>query len=208
MKTHDLSSLPILLLAAGQSSRMRGRDKLLEDIDGVPLLRRQVERALRATDGEVLVTLPPKPHPRRDVLKGLVVTQVAVPDADLGMSTSLTRGLAAVPQTAKAVMVLLADMPEITHGDMKTVLRAVEVQKTALIWRGTTSDGVPGHPIVFARQLFKELACVTGDTGGAPVVARHKDVTALIRLPGTRARLDLDTPEAWVQWRQSRAETP
>ena len=34
--------IPILILAGGASSRMQGRDKLLEDVDGVPLLRKQV----------------------------------------------------------------------------------------------------------------------------------------------------------------------
>ncbi|NBR54129.1 MAG: nucleotidyltransferase family protein, partial [Rhodobacteraceae bacterium] len=37
---------PILILAAGKSSRMRGRDKHLEEIDGVPLLRRLALAAL------------------------------------------------------------------------------------------------------------------------------------------------------------------
>ena len=43
--SHPRSDLPIILLAAGQSSRMRGRDKLLEKIDGVTLLGLQVRRA-------------------------------------------------------------------------------------------------------------------------------------------------------------------
>ena len=204
MNAKALSTLPIILLAAGASSRMRGRDKLLEDIDGAPLLRRQAMRAIDATLGPVLITLPPEPHPRRDVLAGLNVTQLAVPDAALGMSRSLRRALAQVPENADAVMVLLADLPELTTGDLMAVLNAVTGDGDALIWRGTTSQGAPGHPIVFARSLFKELAMITGDTGGANVVARHLDRTVFIRLPGNRALLDLDTPEDWAAWRAAR----
>ncbi|MEL6586700.1 MAG: NTP transferase domain-containing protein, partial [Pseudomonadota bacterium] len=47
----------ILILAAGASSRMRGRDKLLEEIDGTPLILRAV-RAACAVSAEVVVALP------------------------------------------------------------------------------------------------------------------------------------------------------
>lgn len=197
------SSLPIIILAAGASRRMRGRDKLLEGIDGVALLRRQSMRAIGATLGPVIVTLPAGSHPRREALVGLNVTQVATPDAALGMSASLRRGLAQVPDDADGVMVLLADLPDLTTPDLMTVLDAVNTNSDTLIWRGTTSDGAPGHPIVFARPLFEELASITGDTGGATVVARHADRTSFIPLPDKRARLDLDTPEDWAAWRAS-----
>ena len=68
MTTNVSQDLPILILAAGQSSRMRGRDKLLEEIDGVPLLRRQVDMARAAGLGSVFVTVPEVPHPRHDIL--------------------------------------------------------------------------------------------------------------------------------------------
>ena len=73
---HNLN-IPIILLAAGQSSRMRGRDKLLEMVDGQPLLRRQAAMALAVTDAPVLVALPAAPHPRYDAIEGLAVTPVS-----------------------------------------------------------------------------------------------------------------------------------
>ena len=53
-----MSDIPILLLAAGSSSRMRGRDKLMEEVDGVPLIARAAGIARAATEGAVIVTLP------------------------------------------------------------------------------------------------------------------------------------------------------
>ncbi|WP_370741664.1 NTP transferase domain-containing protein, partial [Pseudooceanicola lipolyticus] len=49
--------MPILLLAAGQSARMRGRDKLMERVEGRPLIRRQADIARAATSGPVIVAL-------------------------------------------------------------------------------------------------------------------------------------------------------
>ncbi|WP_227267922.1 nucleotidyltransferase family protein [Roseobacter weihaiensis] len=204
MKQTDLSRLPIILLAAGQSSRMRGRDKLLEQIDGKPLLRDRAETARAATSGPVIVALPPAPHPRYATLEGCDVTPCPIPDAALGMSASLKGALAALPQDCPAVMVLLADLPELTAEDLRCVFAAMDQDRTAVIWRGTTQEGAPGHPIVFANPLFADLSRLSGDTGGQEVVRQHRDRTVPVPLPGRRARRDLDTPEDWAAWRATR----
>lgn len=195
--------IAIVILAAGASSRMRGADKLMQDVDGVPLLRLQAMRAL-ATGCHVLVTLPPAPHPRYDALDGLAVTQVAVENAHEGMNASLNSGLNAVPHAAYAAMIVLADMPDLTEGDFNTVLQAIDIKSEILIWRATTQSGAQGHPIVFHADLFPALKALEGDQGGAAVVKAHPDRTKLIPLPADHARTDLDTPEAWATWRGAR----
>ncbi|MEM9576748.1 MAG: nucleotidyltransferase family protein [Pseudomonadota bacterium] len=196
-----LSDLPILILAAGQSSRMRGGDKLMEVVEGKPLLRRQIDNARSATGGGVIVTLPPAPHPRQKLVQATSAQIVPVPDAALGMSASLRRGLGAISADAPAAMILLADLPELTPADLRRVLAAVNTESSTLIWRGATEDGKPGHPIVFARPLFTVLQRMQGDDGGQKVVSEHQDRMTIVRLPGQRARLDLDTPEDWHRWR-------
>lgn len=194
--------IPILILAAGASSRMRGRDKLLEEVDGIALLRRQVLRA-QATGAPVLVTLPDAPHRRYGVLAGLDLHTVPVPHAAEGMNASLRAGLSALPKNAAGVMVVLADMPEITVDDLKTVLQAVDFKSENLIWRATTARAEPGHPIVFHRSLLPELMALHGDQGGSAVVKAHQNRTVFVPLPGAHARTDLDTPEAWAAWRDT-----
>ncbi|MGJ5618985.1 nucleotidyltransferase family protein [Sulfitobacter sp. MF3-043] len=204
----QLMSFPIIILAAGQSRRMRGRDKLLEDIDGAPLLRRQAQMARAVTDGDVIVALPPAPHPRYDTLSGLQVSTLAVADADEGMNASLRAAILALPATAKCAMILLADLPDLTADDLITVANSIDLKTQQLIWRGATQDGAAGHPIVFKADLFAELAVLSGDTGGREVVAAHQDQTVFVPLPGTRAHGDLDTPEQWAIWRRSRQDAP
>jgi CTP:molybdopterin cytidylyltransferase MocA len=183
---------------------MRGRDKLLEPVDGQPLLRRQAERARAATQGAVFVTLPPKPHPRHEALQECGIETIEVADAVRGMSASLKAGIAALPEDAEAVMILLADMPDLETGDLLAVCRQVDDDKETLIWRGATERGAPGHPIVFRRALFDALLHLDGDSGGAEVVARNAARARLVPLPGERARNDLDTPEAWEAWHAAR----
>ncbi|MBQ0718289.1 CTP:molybdopterin cytidylyltransferase MocA [Sulfitobacter litoralis] len=196
--------IPIILLAAGQSSRMRGRDKLTELIDAEPLLRRQARIARAATKAAVIVALPPAPHPRYDLLRGLDVTLLPVPDAAEGINASLRAGFAALPSGSLAAMILLADLPELTEGDLRYVMQSVDLKTKYTIWRGATSDGKAGHPTVFAAYHFNRILQMSGDTGAKEIIAQAQAETLTVPLPGNRARLDLDTPEAWAAWRAAR----
>ncbi|MCL6285512.1 nucleotidyltransferase family protein [Ruegeria sp. 2012CJ41-6] len=193
-----MSTIPIILLAAGASSRMGGADKLMRPIDGEPLLRRTARRARGA--GPLYVALPPAPHPRHDAVAGLDAHIVPVPDAAEGMNASLRRAVSALPPSAPAVMILLADLPDITKNDLKNVLQAVDLKTDTLIWRGATEAGKPGHPVIFARELFPDLLALTGDAGAQSVARLHAARTVCVPLPGTNARRDLDTEKDWSDW--------
>ena len=192
--------IPILILAAGGSTRMRGADKLLEQVAGQPLLRLQAERAL-ATGQPVFIALPHADHPRAAALSDMDVTPLVVPDAAEGMSATL-RG--AVPQLpdAPAFMLLLGDLIDIGADDLMMMLQTHRDQPDNLVWRGATEDGKPGHPILFDASLRPQFATLSGDDGARAIVAPLTARTCLVPLKGNRARRDLDTPEDWANWRR------
>jgi CTP:molybdopterin cytidylyltransferase MocA len=196
--------IPILILAAGSSSRMRGGDKLLERVSGEPLIRLQCKRAL-ATGHPVFVALPSTNRPRATVLNDLDVTQLIVPEAREGMSGTMRGAIAQLPE-APAFMILLGDLVALETTDLQAVINARLQDPNALIWRGATSVGKPGHPIIFDARLRNEFAMLEGDGGGESIVNRHKDKTKFVRLRDDRARFDLDTPEDWAAWRNSLLE--
>lgn len=196
--------MPIILLAAGQSRRMRGADKLLMRVDGRPLIRRQAAMARSVTSGVVIVALPPPPHPRHDALQGLDLTLVAVPDSRDGMAASIRCAFGAVPPHAPAAMLVLADLVELQADDLRKVGQSVDLSSGKRIWRGATETGEPGHPIVFAAALFAQIARLHGNAGARSVVTASGDAVVLVPLPGRRARRDLDTPEDWESWRSER----
>lgn len=194
--------MQILILAAGASSRMRGADKLMERVGGQPLLTR-IARAALETGCAVTVALPPDRPARAAALDGLAVARVTVPDAAQGMAASLVAGIAALPPGP--VMLLLADLPEITGDDLCT-LRDAAARAPGRILRGTAADGTPGHPVVFPAALRPDLLALTGDEGARSLLKRHAAEIIAVPLPAAHATTDLDTPEDWAAWRALRRQ--
>lgn len=187
----------IVIPAAGASSRMRGGDKLMEHVDGRPLLRLVTERAL-ATGFAVRVALPSIDHPRAQALAGLGTEVIAVADWADGMSATLK---AAVAQIDTDVMIVLADMPNITTAHIVALTAARDSTPNALIWRTQTPNGKAGHPTLFDRSLLPEFSALSGDQGAAPIIKSHANALCLMQVSDIDAHLDLDSPEAWDTFR-------
>ncbi len=190
-----------LVLAAGAARRMRGRDKLLEDVGGRPLLRAVAEAATASRADETVVVLPPDAPARRAALAGLDVRIVEAADWAEGMAASIRAGLAEISRRADAVVVLLADMPEVGPGDIDRLIAAFDPETGREICRAVTADGAPGHPVLFGRRFFETLAGLGGDRGARDVLAEAAEFVVEVPTAGRAALVDLDTPEDWAAWR-------
>jgi len=181
---------------------MRGADKLLEPVCGEAVLRR-IARAAAAAGGPVAVTLRAPDPARAAVLAGLDVTLLPVPDAEQGMGASvrIAAGWAA-GIGAGGLILCPADLPELEPGDFAAIAAAFDPAGPPL--RATDDAGVPGHPVAFPARLFAELGAVTGDRGARDVLARHP--ARPLPRPGRGPTLDLDTPDAWDDWRRTRPD--
>ena len=193
-----------VVLAAGQSRRMGGRDKLLEPVAGAPLLR-HVVRALSASSvDEIVVVLPPDPGERLTALAGTKARAVINPRAAEGMGTSVGVGVTALKAEADAVLIVLADMPEVTAGDYDRLIAAFDPAEDRAIARAVTEAGAPGHPVLFGRRFFELLQALEGDRGARSLIGDHPEFLVDVTLPGSAAATDLDTPEDWDAWRAAR----
>lgn len=196
--TSSMTPPVILLLAAGASSRMKGRDKMLEEVEGEPLLRLMARRAMKS--GVALrVVLGPGQDARRAALEELDVEIVEAEGTD-GMAASIRAGIAGLDAP---VLILLGDMPEITAGDIYLMV-SLHAQAPGAILRAATRDGTPGHPVLFPADLLPELARLSGDAGARDILKREGRRVHLLPLKDDRATVDLDTPEAWAAWRAGR----
>lgn len=172
-----------LLLAAGGARRF-GAQKLVQPLGGKPLVRHAADALAKATD-ELLVVAGHQSDVVRDALAGMRCAFVENPQWSDGIAGSVRAGIAALPPNAAAVVVALGDQPGI---DTRTVHRLIEC------WRATGVPivsaryrGVRGHPVLFDRAVFGELAALEGDVGAKPVIERDDARVATIDL-------DLDGP--------------
>lgn len=189
----------ILILAAGKSSRMRGKDKLTHKIDGVEQIKR-IALSACATGCVVAITLPDAAHPRASYLLDLDLQIVSVPEAHLGMGRSIAAGISLLAsKDLDGVMIVPADMPEITQIDFCTVMKAF-FKAPHLIVQACTAKGQPGHPVIFPKSVFHNLQTLSGDRGAQAIIQANKHLQQLVKLPHLNATTDLDTPEEWQEW--------
>ncbi len=192
---HDCAAA--IILAAGQSRRMGGPNKLLARFGGEPLIRRMARRAISSKADPVIIVTGHRAGDIKHTLDGLDVQIVHNPDFAEGLATSLKTGLQAVPEHAHGALVLLADMPEITPAIMDRLIDAFRARQGPAIVLPTIA-GKRGNPVLWSRDFFPELMTVTGDTGARHILARHEEAVERVEI-GAAAGVDIDTPEALVK---------
>jgi molybdenum cofactor cytidylyltransferase len=194
--------IPILILAAGQSSRMQGRDKLMEPVASEPQISRLVRFAVQAGLAPH-VALPAPDHPRSRALarlmdQGLPVMPLYLAGSSEGMGGTLRDGVAALPPCPR-FLITAADLPGLTAADLTKIGTADPGD--ALIVIATSAAGALGHPIAFDASLRPAFAALAGDVGARAIVRANGARIRTVALPGDHATRDLDTPDDWSAWR-------
>ncbi len=180
-----------VLLAGGTSSRM-GRNKLLLELDGEPLLHRAARQALAAGLSPVVVVLGHEAERARAALGELACATVVNPRYEEGIVTSLRAGLDALPPSASAAIVQLADMPFVTAEMLAALVTRYRATTAPLVI--SDYEGVVAPPMLYDRTLFAELAAMDDGRCGKQVVQRHRHEAEVLAWPAV-ALADVDVPE-------------
>ena len=186
-----------LVLAAGRSTRMGGPNKLLEEINGKPLVRIVAEQALASRASPVIVVTGHQRERVERALAGLRVTFVHNPDFADGLSTSLKAGIKAVPADADGAIVTLGDMPQVSAKLLDRLIAAFDPERGALVVVPTI-DGKRGNPVLWARRFFSDLLAVEGDVGARHLIAGYAEAVTEVPVEDAAALTDVDTPEALI----------
>ena len=205
------SDVAAIVLAAGASTRM-GTSKQLLMWEGEPLIVRTLRRVLAARVGPVIVVLGHGADEIRPLLEPLggeagdrLRVVVNPGHRTGGQSSSVSVGLTALAtidhERIRAVVFVNCDQPLLRadhidalvdrfEGVQASVGRLLSDPDRAIVV--PVHDGRHGHPVLFGRAFFGELADVKGDEGGRSVIRRHSE--AVVEVPADQAVVaDVDT---------------
>ncbi len=180
-----------VVLAAGNSTRM-GRNKLLLELDGEPVIRRAVGRAIDAGLSPVIVVLGFEADRVREALSGLTYHEVINTEFEVGINSSVRLGIGAVPDQAIAAVVMLPDMPFVTTSMLETLMARYRESDAPLVISRYGDVNAP--PMLHGRLLFPEFDRADGQGCGKHVVRRHRDDAVVVEW-NPAALNDLDVPE-------------
>jgi molybdenum cofactor cytidylyltransferase len=193
-----------LLLAAGQSRRMGGPNKLLAEIAGTPMVAHVARRLLASRARPIIAVLGNQAEAVDMALGKLPIERVRNPEFAAGLSTSLKRGIAALPVDLDGVIVCLGDMPLISGRHLDRLIAAFNpLEGRAIVV--PTRRGKRGNPVLWSKQFFPGMAALAGDVGAKHLIGEHAELVAEVEMDDDAALVDIDTPEALDAFRERRS---
>ncbi len=182
-----------IILAAGTSSRMGDRHKVLIEIGGRPMVSHAIEAAGAAGLSPVIVVTGAQAEKVQRSFGSSKVIVVHNPDYASGLSSSLRAGLQALGPDVDGAAILLADMPSITATHLQKLLAAFSPDDDRAIVVPTHNDKW-GNPMIWARRFFSDMQSLQGDRGARTLAQNHQEFVVEVPLDNA-VLLDIDRPE-------------
>lgn len=186
----DTPTLHAIVLAAGASTRF-GSPKQLVRVNGRPLMHTVVSRAVEVAGHSVTVVLGANAADLAPLLSHSPASIVINREWTEGMASSIRAGVARLPGSCSAVMLVLADQAAVTAEDLRRLAGTWRRQPDYIV--AAQYGATLGAPAIFPRASFRDLAELRGDRGANLLFHRNPD--RVVRVPMESASLDIDTPE-------------
>ena len=161
-----------ILLAAGQSKRMNGENKLTKEIQGIPLIKLSVKNILASSIDELIIVLG---H-QKEIIEKLIdknekIKFVFNKDFESGMASSIKTGLNNLSKKTEAFFICLGDMPMVSHDIYNQLIKSKD-NKGIII---PTYRGQQGNPVLFDKSMKEKVLDVRGDVGAKKILELNKD---------------------------------
>ncbi len=159
------------------------------------MVRWAVEAARQSQADSLYVVVGHEAEAVRAALAGDGVSFIDNPDYADGISTSIRRAIAALPDDVDGVIVCLGDMPRIRPQQIDRLIAAfnpVEGRSICIpTWRGKR-----GNPVLIGRQFFAEIQEISGDVGARYLIGQYPDLVCEVEMGNDAVLVDIDTPQA------------
>ena len=181
-----------IVLAAGQSKRMGGDNKLIKKYNKKYLINHIIGTLIKSKVNKIIVVLGfQKSKVRKITVKNKKINFVFNKNYKSGMASSIKTGLKRILKKNIGFLVVQADMPLISKKIINSLCYAIENNNKEIV--------VPiykinmGNPIGFKSSMIKILNKTKGDSGAKKMIKRNKKKLSLIKVNSKSIFKDFNT---------------
>ena len=178
---------------------MEGENKLVKEINGIPLIKHAVKNILGSSVDEIIVVLGYE----KDVLENLIginkkIKFVYNVDFKNGIASSIKIGIKNISNRADAFFITLGDMPNINQNIYNKLIKArfnynkkvkLEHKKEFII---PTFEGKNGNPVLISKYAKGKINKIKGDIGAKEIIELNKNNSLYIPVKSNGVTLDFD----------------
>lgn len=201
--SYNIKQIGAVVLAAGRSSRMNGANKLLEEINGIPIIIHTLQNVLQSTARPITVVVGNNADSIRKAILKADLTDICIvscPTYEMGMSHSLRTGIAALPSYIEGAVICLADMPFIKPDDIDRLISAYSPDENLIVI--PTYKGQRGNPVLFGREVFPHIMKLEGDKGASQIWPYYEKSIIEIGMTHEGILTDIDSPNDLLKARK------
>lgn len=189
-----------IVLGAGESRRM-GRPKQLLPYKDTLLLKWVVTQALESKLEEVALVLG---HRAEDIsaslndLKDKYSEKLKIiinKDYKQGLSSSIKAGFHSLKDKFKHLMIILGDMPGISHAIIDELITGY--LESGLPLGAISYKGKRSHPVIISQRFYPLIESLSGDTGARAIFYQNKDLICLIEPSSPYSNIDIDSMDEY-----------
>jgi len=191
-----------ILLAAGQSLRMKGENKLTKEINGVPLIKYAVKNILGSSVDELIIVIG---HEKEIILKIIEdnrkIKFIYNNDFASGVASSIKIGLKNISKKSEAFFICLGDMPNVNQNIYNKLIKSKnsynkkfnnKYKKEIII---PTFENQYGNPVLFSKFMKEKIMKINGDNGAKEIIQLNQDKILNIPFNQDGILLDFDTED-------------
>ena len=193
-----------ILLAAGQSTRMKDENKLTKEINNVPLIKYTTKNILASAIDEIIVVLGYERKKIENIIgKNKKIKFVYNKDFKNGISSSIITGLYSVSKKAEAFFICLGDMPNVNQNIYNKLIKTrynynkklkPEHKKEIIV---PTYEEKEGNPVLFSKFMKSKILLIEGDCGAKKIIELNKNKILNVPFNNKAIISDFDTQESF-----------
>jgi len=182
-----------IFLAAGQSRRF-GVHKLLLEINDRPLVYYSLKNCLDSMLPEVSVVLGAQMEGLKEAIGRFFMDTAKIniivnKGYERGMMSSLKKGIQSINPHYRGAMVLLADMPLVTHEIIDHLVCVFEEENKIII---PEHLGEIYHPRIIPARVFPDFLRLEDGEKGTKVLEEHSEEIVRVTIGGRMNYVDID----------------